>query len=210
MRSSSRVASRRVRVLLPRSAAESPDAHATDHRAEDAPAGAQPRHGRILLVDDDNDVREFSAECLKAKLDGADFHKARLRSVSLEQVSAVKTRFVLADLSDALLLMADLSGADLTGADLTGATLEAANLRGATLALTNLTQANLKNADLTDANWWRARGLSQEQLIRFAADFPPTDAADPSRIQDYLLWADSFGSSTDSTRKPPVDAAAGR
>lgn len=150
------------------------------------------------------------AECLKATLDGADFHKARLRSISLEQVSAVKTRFVLADISDGLLLMADLSDADLTGADLTGATLEAANLQGATLALANLTQANLKNADLTNSNWWRARGLSQEQLVRFAADFPPTDAADPSRIQDYLLWADKFGSTTGPNQQSPADAAHGR
>lgn len=138
------------------------------------------------------------ADCLKATLDGADFHKARLRSISIEQASAVGTHFVLADLSDALLLMADLSGADLTGANLTGATLEAANLRGATLALANLTHANLDNADLTDTNWWRARGLSQEQLVRLAAEFPPSSAADPSRLQDYLLWADAFGTSSGS------------
>lgn len=141
------------------------------------------------------------AECLKARLDGAHFHKARLRSVSLEQVSAVSTHFVLADLSDALLLMADLSGADLTHADLTGASLEAANLRGATLWLANLTQANLTNADLTDANWWRARGLTREQLVTFAADFPPTPDADPSRLQDYLLWADKFGSAPASPKQ---------
>jgi hypothetical protein len=141
------------------------------------------------------------ADCLKAKLDGADLHKARLRSISLEQVSAVGTHFVLADLSDGMLLMADLSGADLTGANLTGATLEAANLRGATLALANLTQADLTNADLTDTNWWRARGLTREQLVTFAAEFSPTPDADPSRLQDYLLWAEKFGASPGAAKQ---------
>jgi uncharacterized protein YjbI with pentapeptide repeats len=144
-------------------------------------------------------------ECLKATLDGADFHKALLRSVSLEQVSAVGTHFVLADLSDALLLMADLTRADLTGANLSGATLEAANLRGATLGLANLTQADLTNADLTDSNWWRARGLSREQLITFAAEFPPTPEGDPSRLQDYLLWAEKFGATPAGTSPSPPD-----
>jgi CheY-like chemotaxis protein len=55
-----------VRVLLPRAGAESSGARAVDHPAEEAPPGAEPRSGRILLVDDDNDVRDFSAECLKA------------------------------------------------------------------------------------------------------------------------------------------------
>jgi uncharacterized protein YjbI with pentapeptide repeats len=145
------------------------------------------------------------AECLKAKLDGAHFHKALLRSVSLEQVSAVGTHFVLADLSDALLLMADLTRADLTGANLSGATLEAANLRGATLGLANLAQANLTNADLTDTNWWRARGLTREQLISFAAEFPPTPEGDPSRLQDYLLWADKFGATPAGTSQSSPD-----
>jgi len=134
------------------------------------------------------------AECLKAVFDEADCHSALMRGVLLEQVSARNTQFVLADLSEAVLLMSDLTGANLTGANLTAATLESANLRGATLALTNLAEANLKNADLTDSNWWRARGLSRDQLIRFAADFPPTDAADPSRIEDYLLWTNTLRS----------------
>lgn len=138
------------------------------------------------------------AECLKAVFDDADCHRALMRSILLEQVSARQTRFVLADLSEAVLLMADLTGADMTGANLTAATLESANLRGATLALSNLAEANLRNANLTDSNWWRARGLSRDQLIRFAAEFPPTDAADPSRIEDYLLWTNTLTSTEDT------------
>lgn len=134
------------------------------------------------------------AECLRAIVDEADFHKAHMASISLEQASAKKAQFILADMSEALLLLADLEGANLTGADLTAAILESAKLQGATLSLTNLTEANLTNADLTNSNWWRARGLTTDQLLQFAADFPPTDAADSSRIQDYLLWADNFGS----------------
>lgn len=147
------------------------------------------------------------ADCLKATFDKADCHKAKMRSVSLEQVSAKGARFVLADMAEGLLLMADLTGADLTGADLTAATLESATLRGATLSLTNLAEATLENADLTDANWWRARGLTTEQLIRLAADFPPTDAADSSRVKDYLLWADGFGKSSKPTHEgePPSE-----
>lgn len=136
------------------------------------------------------------AECLKATLDRADFHKALLRSASLEQCSAAEARFVLADLSEALLLMADLTGADLTGANLTAANLESASFRGANLILANLAEADLTNADFTDSNWWRARGLTGDQLILFVADFAPTDAAEPSRIEDFLLWAEGFEEST--------------
>lgn len=150
------------------------------------------------------------ADCLKATLDGADFRKARMRSISLEQVRAVGTHLVLADLSDALLLMADLSNADLTGANLTGANLEAANLWGATLALTNFTETDLTNADLTNSNWWRARGLTREQLLAFAAEFPPTPDADPSRLQDFLLWAEKFGSSPDSNQSLAEPQATGK
>jgi PAS domain S-box-containing protein len=54
-----------VRVLLPRDAAGSSAARAAELRPQEARA-VEPRRGRILLVDDDNDVRDFSAECLKA------------------------------------------------------------------------------------------------------------------------------------------------
>lgn len=133
------------------------------------------------------------ADMLKAILDGADLDQARMLSTSLEQTSARGARFVLADMSDAILLMADMTDADFTGANLTGATLESARLNGATLVLTNLTEADLTGTDLTDANWWRARGLSQSQLFELATEFPPSEAAEPSRAEDFLIWVDSSG-----------------
>ena len=146
------------------------------------------------------------ADCLKAILDRADFRMAKMRNCSLEQTQAVGADFVRADLSEALLLMADLSRADLTFADLTAATLDSAKLRGATLALTNLSEATLTNADLTDSNWWRARGLTEDQLLSFAAEFPPTESADASRIKDFELWINSFaGGAEDESSRPPAN-----
>lgn len=146
------------------------------------------------------------AECLKAILDGADLRKAQLRNCLLEQTHAVGATFVLADLSEAILLMADLSEADLTGANLTASTLESAKLRGATLALTNLSEVNLTNADFTDSNWWRARGLTDDQLLDLAAEFPPSESAGTSRINDFELWINSFaGEAEETAGQRPTD-----
>ena len=100
--------------------------------------------------------------------------------------------FVLADLSDANLVLADLSNANLTGTKFIGANLESAILRGAYLALANLKDARLNGADLTDSSWWRARGLTSDQIVEFAKTFPPTDTADESRRNDFGLWLKTF------------------
>ena len=133
-----------------------------------------------------------SADLLKADFGGAEFRGTDLKSASLEQAIGREAVFVLADLSDANLVLADLSKANLTGARFNGANLESAILRGADLALANLTDARLKGADLTDSSWWRARGLTSDQIVEFAKTFAPTDAADESRRNDFLLWLQTF------------------
>jgi uncharacterized protein YjbI with pentapeptide repeats len=146
------------------------------------------------------------ADCLRAILDGTEFRKAQMRNCSLEQVQAVGARFVLADLSEALLLMADLSQADFTGANLSSSSIESAKLRGATLALTDLSGSNLTNADFTDSNWWRARGLTDDQLLELAAEFPPSESAGTSRIKDFELWIKSFADeAADEAGQRPVN-----
>jgi uncharacterized protein YjbI with pentapeptide repeats len=84
--------------------------------------------------------------------------------------------------------MADLSGADLSGANFSGANLESANLRGANLQLTRLSGASWKDADFTDANWWRARGLTSEQLQSFRQRFAPSTNATPEQHADFQEW----------------------
>jgi uncharacterized protein YjbI with pentapeptide repeats len=133
-----------------------------------------------------------SADLLKADVSRAEFRGTDLKSASLEQSTAREAVFVLADLSDANLVLADLSNANLTGTKFIGANLESAILRGADLALANLKDARLNGADLTDSSWWRARGLTSDQIVEFAKTFPPTDTADESRRNDFGLWLKTF------------------
>lgn len=157
-----------------------------------------------LTKADLSDALLDGADLLKATLDDANFRKARMRRVSLEQVQAHRAQFILADLSEAHMLMADLTGANLTGADLTGARLEWAKLIGADVGLTNLTDANFENADLTNSNWWRARGLTDDQLTDFSERFAPTTDADESRRNDFQLWLASWsGEGTPSSAPDP-------
>ncbi len=127
-------------------------------------------------------------DLLQAQLRGAQLRRANLRGAILEQVQAPDAILVAADLSDAYLLMADLTGANLSAADLGGASLEAAILRGANLSLARLNNVNLKDADFSDANWWRARGLSSEQLARLLKKFPPGEESPAAWREDYEAW----------------------
>jgi uncharacterized protein YjbI with pentapeptide repeats len=129
---------------------------------------------------------------IKADLTGANLRAADLTSASLEQCTARDAIFILANLSEADLLMADLTDSNLTGAKLMGANLEAAILRGTDLALANLANANLTNTDLTDSSWWRTRGLTSDQIARFAKQFAPTKAADESRRNDFARWLKAY------------------
>jgi uncharacterized protein YjbI with pentapeptide repeats len=86
------------------------------------------------------------------------------------------------------MLMANLNGANLAGADLAGANLEAAVLKGANLSLARLNSANLKDIDLTNCNWWRARGLSSEQIAMLKEKFPAGEKSTASLREDYQSW----------------------
>lgn len=133
-----------------------------------------------------------SIDMLKVVLTGANLRAADLANGSLEQCTARDATFILTDLSDATLLMADLTDSNLTGAKLMGANLEAANLRGTNLALANLSNANLTNTDLTDSTWWRARGLTSDQIVEFTKKFPPTENSDESQRNDFVRWLKSY------------------
>ncbi len=125
---------------------------------------------------------------LKAIMNEADLREAQLRAASLEQVSAQKANFLRADLSDAYLYMADLTGATLTSAVLSGANLEAAVLRDANLFLAQLDGTRLVDADFTGSNWWRARGLTSEQIAELTVKFAPGEEAPDSRRADFDRW----------------------
>lgn len=128
------------------------------------------------------------ADLFKALLRHTLLRRANLRGAVMQQIEAQHASFIAANLSDAYLLMANLTGARLDAADLTGANLEAATLKSANLSLARLTGVNLKDADFTDCNWWRARGLTSDQLAHLIKTFPPSDKADASLREDYQAW----------------------
>lgn len=141
------------------------------------------------------------ADCTHANFDGVDlyrsillgtrFNQSGLRGAGLQEAQARDANFAQADLSHAFLLMANCSNANFVGANLTGASLEAAILKNANLHLTRLAECNLKDTDFTGANWWRAQGLSPEQVIMLEAKFSPDGESDLR--EDYLNWRVATG-----------------
>ena len=77
------------------------------------------------------------------------------------------------------------------GADLDSANLEAAIFRGANLSLARLERANVKDTDFTDSNWWRARGLSLDQIKFLGKQFPPTEKSAAALSEDFQAWIKS-------------------
>ncbi|MBI5772300.1 MAG: pentapeptide repeat-containing protein [Verrucomicrobia bacterium] len=128
------------------------------------------------------------ADLLQTRLQRAQLRRTKFTGANLEQVDAQDAVILAADFTDAILYLANLSRANLAGSDLTGASLEAAVLRGANLSLARLTNVNLKDADFTDANWWRARGLTSQQLVMLAKRFSPSDNAPAALRDDYFAW----------------------
>ena len=51
--------------------------------------------------------------------------------------------------------------------------------------------AVLSNVDLADSNWWKARGLTAEQLDYFEQEFPPSDEADETIRLDFEVWREA-------------------
>lgn len=144
------------------------------------------------LTEADFDEAELaSADLYRAQMKGVQMHAANLRGAMLEQADASNGLFVGAQMADGYLLMVNMTGANLSAADLSNANLEAAILKGANLHLTRLSGANLKDADLTDANWWRARGLTTEQVATFTQKFPPSSHAPAALVKDFADWQKS-------------------
>jgi hypothetical protein len=61
-------------------------------------------------------------------------------------------------------------------------------LKSANLNQTRLNGANLKDADFTDSNWWRARGLTSQQVGALQKYFAPRPNADEALRRDYAEW----------------------
>jgi uncharacterized protein YjbI with pentapeptide repeats len=133
------------------------------------------------------DLRE--ARLMLANLKGAALRGANLSASFFVQVKAEAADFTAADLADANCLMTNFAGAKLTGANLSGAKLERAVLNGADLADARLEGADLTDADLTNANWWRARGLTTQQLTGLKRKFPPAENAPAALKEDYARWS---------------------
>lgn len=139
-------------------------------------------------VFDDADLSE--ANLFKAVLDKASLQRTKLTSASLSQATVHDANLVLAEFGEADLLMCDFTGSNLAGADLRGANLEAAKLNDCNIALARFDNAILTDTDFSDSNWWRARGLSSDQLMELAVKYPPTES-NPSRLNDFEKWLES-------------------
>lgn len=143
-------------------------------------------------------IGETAADLSGAAMDGANLTKAvlagcrldesRLPAATMRQIEGSGASFVRADLSDADLLMSDFSEANFAGANLSSASMRSTVLRGANLTLADLAGADLAGVDLRGSNWWRARGLTADQLDDFAERFRPSAETDPQRAEDFLQW----------------------
>jgi uncharacterized protein YjbI with pentapeptide repeats len=101
--------------------------------------------------------RNWSGELSDTGRQPADFSRARLVGIQLNNIHLQRGNFEEADLSGAALQSADLretrlDGARLNGADLSGAQMEKATLRGAALQNSDLQGANLEEARFSDAD----------------------------------------------------------
>jgi len=130
----------------------------------------------------------FECDLLKADLRGATLAGADLRGADIGQSNASAAKFVSADMKAARCVLALLTGADLRMADLAEANLSLTDMRSANLIGTNLADADLREADLRNANWWRAVGLTPDQVTEFKKLYPPSDDASESLKQDYQKW----------------------
>jgi uncharacterized protein YjbI with pentapeptide repeats len=128
------------------------------------------------------------ADLLQTRLPRAQLRRTKFTGANLEQVDLTDAAILAADFTDAILYMANLTRANLSGSDFTGVNFEAAILRGANLSLARLSNVSLKDADFTDANWWRARGLTSQQLVQLAKKYSPSDSAPAALRDDYLAW----------------------
>jgi uncharacterized protein YjbI with pentapeptide repeats len=128
------------------------------------------------------------AHLYRAILNTANLRRAKLRTAILQEVKGQSLDLMAADLSDADCLMANFTDSNLAAANFSGARLEAAVLKGTTLTLARFNDANLKETDFTDSNWWRARGLSSEQVEALKKKFPPSDKATASLKEDFEKW----------------------
>jgi uncharacterized protein YjbI with pentapeptide repeats len=130
----------------------------------------------------------FECDLFKADLRGAIFMSANLRGAELGQSDAADAKFVDADMTAARLDLATLTNADFRLADLTEANLSLADLSSANLLRANFSNANLDQANLSNSNWWRAKGLSANQVAEFEKLHPPSEDAGETLKQDFEKW----------------------
>lgn len=118
-------------------------------------------------------TRIMGANFTGANLTDADFRQANLGEACFDDATALRARFVEADLrwsrlNGANLTRASFYGADLTGCDLSGSQMYRTDLRWANLSETVISNANLTDADLYHADLHGARlndnDMSQARL----------------------------------------------
>lgn len=111
---------------------------------------------------------DFSGARLQAQLSGGKFQDANFTRARLRGSRCVGVRFDRAKFIDA----------DLSGVDLGRCVFTDTDFRGAAL----------DGARFTDANWWRAKGLTAEQVTRYSKEFAPTEKASAALRTDFEAW----------------------
>lgn len=106
------------------------------------------------------------ANMIEANLSGANFDRANMAGVQLNNSKAVKTSFVYTNLSGARLDNGDFSGANFSNAWLNWTWFAGAKFDGANFAGAKMPGAQLYNADLS-----KATGLTQDQIDKACGDY---------------------------------------
>ncbi len=147
--------------------------------------------GANLTAADLSGANLFECDLLKSDLRRAVLIETDLRGADLGQSTADGASLIAADMTGANLELASLVGADLTRSRLVEANLRLADLTAANLARTDLTAANLNGTNLQNANWWRADGLSPDQLASLREQYPPSSDAGQAMQQDFQQWLET-------------------
>ena len=144
-----------------------------------------------------NAVRElekkepFLLDLSRADLADAVLNGANLTRLHLYRVNLSGADLTDANLSNVSLFQAKLTGAYLNSANLSNANLVVANLTDADLSRAILVDTNLTRANLTHADFFKATGLTQQQLDRAVADPanpPKLDEAYDAKTNRPLEW----------------------
>jgi uncharacterized protein YjbI with pentapeptide repeats len=111
---------------------------------------------------------DLSGAHVQAQLSAGMFQNANFTRARLRGSRCIGARFDNAKFLDADLTGVDFSRCALTGADFHGAVLD--------------------EVKLVDANWWRAKGLTADQMSSYAEVFAPTEKASAEWREDFMEW----------------------